>query len=352
MNTFGRNLRVTTFGESHGSAIGGVIDGFPAGFKIDFNELQKEVDARKPGNSSLVTQRKEDDIPEFLSGINEDGVTLGSPVAFIIRNTDNRGKDYSEVKDKYRPNHADFTYDSKYGLRDYKGGGRSSARETANWVVAGALAQQWLRQRDIRITSLLSAVGKIDYSDTLIHQLASSSLSQPSVSVPEGILKEMDEEILAAKMNGDSVGGCVTCLVTGVPRGLGDPVFDKLHSRLAYAMMSINAAKGFEYGLGNESARKNGSEILDIFKFDENRGIYTDTNFSGGIQGGISNGMPIFFNVRFKPTPTILRDLPTVTSSGEETTLKMKGRHDPCVAVRAVPVVKALAALVVADFLV
>lgn len=350
MNTFGKNLRLTTFGESHGPAIGGIIDGFPAGFKIDFDALQEEIDKRKPGNSLLVTQRKESDKPEFLSGINDKGITLGTPIGFIIRNTDNRGKDYSEVENKYRPNHADYTYDAKYGIRDHKGGGRASARETANWVVAGALAQQWLNNKGIFIEAALTGVGNISVTDFIIKEFCEKPFIN-KIEVPSEIKSKMEEEILNAKSDGDSVGGVVTCLINGVPAALGDPVFDKLHARMAQAMMSINAAKAFEYGIGFKSSEAFGSEVIDHFGYKPDQGIFTQSNYSGGIQGGISNGMPIYFNVAFKPTPTILREIKTITDKGEETILKMKGRHDPCVAVRGVSVVKAMASLVIADFL-
>lgn len=350
MNTFGSKLRLTTFGESHGPAIGGIIDGFPSGFKINFQELQKEISKRAPGSSRLVSQRKETDTPEFLSGITPDGITLGTPIGFIIRNTDNRSKDYSEISDKYRPNHADYTYDAKYGLRDYRGGGRASARETANWVVAGALAQQWLLRQGILIEAELTSVGNVSYTDEIVSQLINNIPDIPYLKIPEDIKVKMDDEILTAKNQGDSVGGIVTCIVEGLDAGYGSPVFDKLHSRLAQAMMSINAAKGFEYGIGFNAAKNKGTDVLDIFYFD-GEFIKTRNNYSGGIQGGISNGMPIFFNVAFKPTPTILRDIETVNDNGETVVLKMKGRHDPCVAVRAVPVVKAMASLVIADFL-
>ena len=350
MNSFGKKLRVTTFGESHGTALGGVIDGFPSGFKIDFDELMKEVAKRSPGSSSLVTQRKESDRPEFLSGITEDGITLGSPIGFIIRNMDNRSKDYSDVANKFRPNHADYTYEAKYGIRDFRGGGRASARETANWVVAGALAMQWLKTKEIEVDAILSGVGKVTYADELLEKLATFPMNNTNLIVPSDIKKAIEEEILLAKNNGDSIGGTVTCLIKGVSAGVGEPVGDKLHARLAFSMMSINAAKGFEYGLGMLSSTKRGSEILDYFDVEDGK-VITKTNFSGGIQGGISNGMPIFFNVAFKPTPTILQELPTIDKNLQTAILKMKGRHDPCVAVRAVPVVKAMAALTIADFL-
>lgn len=352
MNTFGRNLRITTFGESHGPAMGGVIDGFPSGFKIDFEELQSEIDKRKPGNSSLVTQRKESDRPEFLSGINEKGITLGTPIGFIIRNSDNRGKDYSEVENKYRPNHADYTYEARFGLRDHKGGGRASARETVNWVVAGALAGQWLSNLGISISTELTGVGSVSYTEEIVKKLTLNSEENNPLFLPEEIRLRMEKEILNAKNQGDSVGGIVTGVIKGLKAGIGNPVFDKLQSRLAQAMMSINAAKGFEYGLGMDAAKKFGTEVTDLFRFESEKGIYTETNFSGGIQGGISDGMPVFFNVAFKPTPTLLKEIPTIDIDGNQVTLKMKGRHDPCVAVRAVPVVKAMAALVIADFLV
>ena len=350
MNTFGLKLRLTTFGESHGPAIGGVIDGFPSKFKIDFEKLQEEIDKRKPGNSLLVTQRKESDRPEFLSGISSEGLTLGTPIGFIIRNSDHHSSDYSELAEKYRPNHADFTYDIKYGIRDYRGGGRASARETANWVVAGALAQQWLKSNNINISTALTGVGKFSYTEEIIKNLIENPSEIKEIVVSKHAKEKMDDEILKAKNSGDSIGGLVTCLITGVKPGIGDPVFEKLHSRLAMSMMSINAAKGFEYGIGMDAVKKRGSEMLDIFDVQDNN-ITTRTNFSGGIQGGISNGMPIYFNVAFKPTPTIMQEFETITSDGKKTTLKMKGRHDPCVAVRAVPVVKAMAALAVMDAL-
>ena len=350
MNTIGNKLRLTTFGESHGPAMGGIIDGFPPNFKINFDELYCEIAKRAPGSSSLVTQRNEKDIPEFLSGITENGLTLGTPIGYIVRNSDNRSKDYSELEEKYRPNHADYTYDAKYGIRDYRGGGRSSARETVNWVIAGALAQQWLIENGISIQAELTAVGAISFAEELKHKFSTDPFAGYEFKVPEEIKKQMDDQILQAKSNGDSVGGLVTCLIKGIKAGVGSPVFEKLHSRIAMAMMSINAAKGFEYGLGMASSKSFGSQTLDIFETENNQ-VKTSSNFSGGIQGGISNGMPIYFNVAFKPTPTIMKELKTIDTKGNKTTLKMTGRHDPCVAVRAVPVVKALTALVVMDAL-
>lgn len=351
MNSLGNKLIITTFGESHGPAIGGVIDGFPSGFKIDFDLLVTEMEKRRPGGSKFVTQRKETDIPEFLSGISKDGITLGTPIGFIIRNQDNKSRDYDNLKDTFRPNHADFTYEAKYGIRDWRGGGRASARETANWVVAGALAQQWLSKQNVDIKTQLSAVGSVSFTNELVRNLAERPFSEESFDIPENIKESFFNEIENAKNNCDSVGGIVSCLITGVKPGIGSPVFNKLHSELAKAMMSINAAKGFEYGLGFSASSFFGSDTIDSFKTDPSGQIITETNFSGGIQGGISNGMPIFFNVAFKPTPTIFRELQTVNKNGESIKLQMKGRHDPCVAVRAVPVVKALAALVIADSL-
>ena len=352
MNTFGDKLRLTTFGESHGPAMGGILDGMPPMIPIDFKEINNEVAKRSPGSSILVTQRKESDSPEFLSGLSPEGITLGTPIGFIIRNNDTRSSDYSDLADKFRPNHADFTYSEKYHITDHRGGGRSSARETANWVVGGALVQQFLSTRfNIEIHAVLSGVGKVSYTSQLIDSLCTEPFSNLSLDIPDIIKKEMEGEILKAKEEGDSVGGTVTCVINGVKPGKGNPVFGKMHARLAEAMMSINAAKGFEYGLGYKAAQSRGIETLDIFDCnDEKREVLTKTNYSGGIQGGISNGMPIFFNVHFKPTPTVMRELPTVNKEFEHTTLKMRGRHDPCVAVRAVPVVKAMATLVVGNF--
>ena len=352
MNTFGRNLRVTTFGESHGPAIGGVIDGFPSGFKIDFRKIQEEIDKRKPGTSTIVTQRKEDDSPEFLSGISEEGVTLGTPIGFIIRNKDHHSNDYSELAHTYRPNHADYTYDAKYGIRDHRGGGRASARETANWVVAGAFAQQWLAQKGIKVEALLTGVKDIDYSEEIYASLVNNPLDNMALRLPENGIKNIEAKILEAKNSGDSIGGKVTCVITGVKPGIGDPVFRKLHATLGQAMLSINAAKGFDYGMGTHLLEYTGTESADCFFTDSTGKIITDTNYSGGIQGGITNGMPIYFSVIFKPTPTVMKDLPTVSDSGQPVKLHMRGRHDPCVAVRAVPVVKAMASLVIADFLI
>ncbi len=353
MNTFGRNLTLTTFGESHGPAMGGIIDGFPPGFKIDFDSLLKEIAKRRPGSSALVTARNETDIPEFLSGISPEGVTLGTPIGFIVRNSDHHSSDYDEMAKVYRPNHADYTYIKRYGIRDPRGGGRSSARETVNWIVAGALAAQWLSTKGINIQTALTQVGGITAGD--IFDGFMTKPNEPlNLEVNPDLKLAMEEVVKEAKKAGDSVGGKVSCLITGVPPGIGNPVADKLHASLAAAMMSINAAKGFEYGLGFRSASSYGSRTADSFLASENNGepLKTATNFSGGIQGGISNGMPIFFSVAFKPTPTLLKPIETVNTEGEATVLNPAGRHDPCVAVRAVHVVKAMAALVIADYMV
>ena len=350
MNTFGNHLTLTTFGESHGPAMGGVIDGFPAGFKIDFDKLYEEVAKRRPGQSALVTARNEKDQPEFLSGISPEGVTLGTPIGFIVRNADHHSKDYDEMAKVYRPNHADYTYIEKYGIRDHRGGGRSSARETVNWVVAGALAAQWLESKGIKVEAVLSQVGSVT-AGNLFDSLITNPENPFELRVNPDIQLAMEEVVRETKKAGDSVGGRVSCLITGVPAGVGSPVADKLHARLAAAMMSINAAKGFEYGLGFNAPSSKGSETADRFIPSEHEGepLKTATNYSGGIQGGISNGMPIYFSVAFKPTPTLMMPIPTVDTDGHATVLKPAGRHDPCVAVRAVPVVKAMAALVIAD---
>ncbi|MFG6426233.1 chorismate synthase [Lepagella muris] len=353
MNTFGKNLTLTTFGESHGPAMGGVIDGFPAGFKIDFDALYAEVAKRRPGSSFLVTARNESDRPEFLSGISPDGITLGTPIGFIVRNADHRSGDYDEMAKVYRPNHADYTYIKRYGIRDARGGGRSSARETVNWVVAGALASQWLESKGIKIETALTQVGPVTAGD-IFDGLMTNPEKPFKLEVNPDIKLAMEEFVKETKIAGDSVGGRVSCLITGMPPGIGNPVADKLHAALAGAMMSINATKGFEYGIGFRAPSAKGSQIADTFlpSDDKDAPLRTATNYSGGIQGGISNGMPIFFSVAFKPTPTLMKPLNTVNTSGEATVLNPAGRHDPCVAVRAVHVVKAMTALVLADYLV
>lgn len=327
MNTFGEILRLTTFGESHGNAIGGVIDGFPSGIEVDFDLIGRRMAERRPGRPG-TSQRHETDEPEFLSGISPEGITLGTPIGFLIRNRDTRSSDYDRLAHACRPNHADFTYQAKYGIRDHRGGGRSSARETACRVVAGALAEQLLNESGIRIHATLTQVGSVSGSD-----------------------EAMMAEVERVRMEKDSVGGIVSATVVGVPAGLGEPLYDKLSARLAYAMMSINAAKGFSVGDGFDLAEKKGSEVIDEFYVDERNEVKTLTNHSGGIQGGISNGMPLTFKIAFKPTPTIGQEIPLLGDDGRIFRDTIPGRHDPCVAVRAVPVVRAMAALVVADFM-
>lgn len=342
-NTFGTLFQLTTFGESHGEAIGGIIDGCPAGLIIDFEAVKKEMQRRKPGQSKIVTQRKEEDEVTFLSGIFE-GRTTGTPIAFNIKNTDQKSRDYNHIKDIYRPSHADYTYDKKYGLRDYRGGGRSSARETANWVVAGAIAKQLLK--DIKITAFVSSVGNIEMTGDF-STLDFFEIEKNPVRCPDPILAtKMESYIKEIRKQGDTVGGQISCVIQNVPLGLGEPVFEKLHAQLGKAMLSINAVKGFEYGSGFAGTKMKGSEHNDIFDEDGS----TRTNHSGGIQGGISNGADVFFKVAFKPVATIMQNQETIDSKGNKAQAEGKGRHDPCVVPRAVPIVEAMAALVLADF--
>lgn len=347
MNSFGQLLRLTTFGESHGVAIGGVVDGFPAGVPIDEDFVRSEMQRRRPGQSQITTQRKEQDEVQFLSGIFE-GRSTGTPIAFVIQNTNNRSADYGNMKDVFRPSHADYVYECKYGVHDYRGGGRSSARETAVRVCAGALAKLALKNLGISVQAYTSQVGDIslerDYSSYDLYCAESNAVRCPDAEKA----RQMEELILDVKRDGDTVGGVVTCVVKGAPVGLGEPVYGKLTSSLAHAMLSINAAKGFEYGNGFAAAAGRGSQQNDIFYNDAGR-IATRSNNSGGIQGGISNGNDIFFRVAFKPVATILKEQPTVTKDGVETHLAARGRHDPCVVPRAVPVVEAMAALVLLD---
>jgi len=342
-NTIGKLFKLTTFGESHGTVIGGIIDGCPAGLELDFDAVQAELNRRKPGQSKIVTQRKEADKVEFLSGIFE-GKTTGMPIGFQIKNTNQKSKDYSHNTDVYRPSHADFTYTKKYGLRDYRGGGRSSARETANWVVAGAIAKQLLKNTSIQ--AYTSSVGDLflakPYQDLDLSKVDSNIVRCPDAT----IAKQMIKKIETVKKQGDTIGGTITCVVNNVPIGLGEPVFDKLHATLGKAMLGINAVKGFEYGSGFCGAQMRGSEHNDLFNTDGT----TKTNLSGGIQGGISNGMPIYFRVAFKPVATLLQKQEAIDSKGNIVNMQGKGRHDPCVVPRAVPIIEALAALVLADF--
>ena len=349
-NSFGEIFRITTFGESHGAALGVIIDGCPAGLKIDTAFIQSELDRRKPGQSNIVTQRKEADEFEILSGI-FDGVTQGTPIGIIIRNEDQKSKDYEHIKDSYRPSHADFTYDAKYGSRDYRGGGRSSARETAARVAAAAIAKQFLKHFGIEVNAYVSKVGKIEIEKSYT-KLDLSKTEDNIVRCPDAETAEkMITLIKEVKKDGDTIGGLVSCVITGVPVGLGEPVFDKLHADLGKAMLSINAAKGFEYGSGFAGTELLGSQHNDAFYKDENNHIKTKTNHSGGVQGGISNGMDIYFNVAFKPVATIMQAQDSVDKDGNDAMVTGKGRHDPCVLPRAVPIVEAMAALVIADHL-
>jgi len=342
-NTFGQLFRLSTFGESHGPAIGGVIDGCPPGIELNFDAVQNELNRRRPGQSAIVTQRKEPDEVQFLSGIFE-GKTTGAPIGFIVPNTNQKSDDYSHIKDVYRPSHADYTYDKKYGTRDYRGGGRSSARETISRVVGGAIAKQVIP--NVTINAFTSSVGDI-FIDKPYEALDFSLTESNAVRCPDtDAAARMEEYIKQIRKEGDTVGGTVTCVIQNVPVGLGEPVFDKLHAELGKAMLSINAVKGFEYGSGFCGARMKGSEHNDLFNADGS----TKSNLSGGIQGGISNGMDIYFRVAFKPVATIMQTQITIDSNGNEVEMQGRGRHDPCVVPRAVPIVEAMAALVLADY--
>ncbi len=342
-NSFGNLFKLTTFGESHGKAIGGIIDGCPAKIALDIEAVQRELNRRKPGQSEIVTQRKEPDTVNFLSGIFE-GKTTGTPIGFTIENANQKSKDYSHIKDVYRPSHADYTYEKKYGNRDYRGGGRSSARETACRVVAGAIAKQLLK--NIKIHAFTSSVGKI-FIDKPYQDLDFSKIESNAVRCPdEAVADKMISCIKEIKKQGDTIGGTVTCVLQNVSIGLGEPVFDKLHAELGKAMLSINAVKGFEYGSGFCGIQMKGSEHNDLFNADGT----TKTNLSGGIQGGISNGMDIYFRVAFKPVATIMQKQSTLDNQGNIVEMQGRGRHDPCVVPRAVPIVEAMAALVIADY--
>jgi chorismate synthase len=346
-NTLGYRLTLTTFGESHGEAIGGIVDGFPAGVQLDMDAVQHELNRRKPGQSALVTQRKEGDKVRFLSGIFE-GVTTGSPIGFLIENENVRSTDYDHLKDAFRPSHADYTYQQKYGHRDYRGGGRSSARETANWVVAGALAKQVLQAMGCVVRAAVIQVGEVSVPE--LEQLNFDEVElNPVRCGHRATADQMEEYLKAIRKEGDTVGGMITCEIQNPPEGLGEPVFGKLHAELGKAMLSINAAKGFEYGSGFRGANMRGSTHNDKFVKD-GAVVSTRTNFSGGIQGGISNGETIYFNVAFKPVATLMQSQETVNHAGEPVVIQGKGRHDPCVVPRAVPIVEALAAFVLLDF--
>lgn len=343
-NSLGKLYTLTTFGESHGEAIGGIIDGCPAGIELNFEAIQNELNRRKPGQSKIVTQRKEPDEVQFLSGIFE-GKTTGVSIGFIIKNANQRSDDYSHIKDAFRPSHADFTYEKKYGVRDYRGGGRTSARETANWVVGGSIAKQLIPT--IKIHAFTSSVGDIfmekPYQDVDFSKIEENIVRCPDEHYAEKMIARIDE----IRKQGDTIGGTVTCVIQNVPVGLGEPIFDKLHAQLGKAMLSINAVKGFEYGSGFCGSQMTGSEHNDLFNADGT----TKTNLSGGIQGGISNGMDIYFRVAFKPVATIMQTQQTFDKNGDMIDMKGRGRHDPCVVPRAVPIVEALAAMVLADFM-
>lgn len=342
-NTFGTLFRLTTFGESHGEALGGVIDGCPAGIEIDINSIQHELDRRKPGQSAIVTQRKEADKVRFLSGIFE-GKTTGTSIGFIIENTNQKSNDYEHIKNVFRPSHADYVYQQKYGHRDYRGGGRSSARETACRVVAGAIAKQVLK--NIRFTAFVSSVGELSVNQHYT-ELNLSLTETNAVRCPDPELAEqMENYIKQIRKEGDTIGGTITCVIQNVPIGLGEPVFDRLHAQLAKAMLSINAVKGFEYGSGFEGTKQRGSQHNDLFNPDGS----TQTNRSGGIQGGISNAMDIYFKVAFKPVATLMQTQTALDTHGNLVQMQGKGRHDPCVVPRAVPIVEAMAAMVILDF--
>jgi chorismate synthase len=347
MNTFGRIFRLTSFGESHGRGIGGIIDGCPPGIEIDLNYIQHELSRRRPGQSKITTQRMEPDQVEFISGIFE-GKTQGTPIAFVIWNKDQHSNDYNDLKNIFRPSHADYTYQKKYGTRDYRGGGRSSARETIARVVAGAIARLILKKAGVEIQAYVSQVGEI-FLDKSYQELDLSKVDDNIVRCPDAETADrMIARIEEAGRDHDTVGGVITGVVTGVPAGWGEPVFNKLHADLGFGMLGINAVKGFEYGSGFSGTRLSGSQHNDIFIKGE-EGIRTSTNHSGGIQGGISNGEDIYFRVAFKPIATLLKEQKTVDSESNEVTINPKGRHDPCVLPRAVPIVEAMAALVMAD---
>lgn len=347
-NSFGTLFKISTFGESHGAAIGVIIDGCPAGLAIDEAFIQSELDRRKPGQSKITTQRKESDTFEILSGVFE-GKSTGTPICIVIKNEDQKSKDYSHIADKYRPSHADFTYQQKYGHRDYRGGGRSSARETAARVAAGAIAKLMLKHHGVNIQAYVSQVGDLNidrpYTDLDLSKTEENIVRCPDPVIADQMITMIDE----VRKDQDTIGGIVSCVIANTPVGLGEPVFDRLHAVLGQAMLSINAVKGFEIGSGFEGVKMRGSNHNDIITIEDGE-IKTKTNFSGGIQGGISNGEDIYFNIAFKSVATIMKDQESIDHKGNPTTVSGKGRHDPCVVPRAVPIVEAMAALVLADF--
>ena len=350
MNSFGQIFRLTTFGESHGEAVGGVIDGMPAGIDIDLEFIQSELDRRRPGQSAITTSRNEADKVELLSGV-FDGKSTGCPIGFIVRNTNQHSQDYENMRCLFRPSHADYTYQQKYGIRDHRGGGRTSARITISRCVAGAMAKLVLRQKGISIQAYTSQVGNIaldkDYKLYDLNLTETNAVRCPDAEKAA----QMEELIKQVKAEGDTIGGVITCVIKGCPAGLGEPEFDKLHAALGKAMLSINAVKGFEYGEGFSCATMRGTQMNDVFLRGEDGQITTATNHSGGIQGGISNGQDIYFRVAFKPVATILTEQETVDMEGNKTTFTARGRHDPCVLPRAVPVVESMAAMTILDYI-
>ncbi len=346
-NTFGKIFKISTFGESHGKAIGVIIDGCPAGIDINQDIIQKDLDRRKPGQSKITTQRKEDDKVQILSGVFE-GKSTGAPISILINNKDQKSSDYNHISTSFRPSHADYTYHKKYGTRDYRGGGRSSARETANWVSAGSIAKQILSETRIKISAYVSQVGSLKLKKN--YKLLDLTNSEKNiVRCPDNeYSKKFIDIIDNARKNHDTIGGVITCVIEGCPVGIGEPIFGKLHAEIGRAMLSINAVKGFEYGSGFKGVEMFGSEHNDEFEFTENK-VSTKSNNSGGIQGGISNGQDIYFNVAFKPVSTIMKDQKSISSENKKVTIKGKGRHDPCVVPRAVPIVEAMAANVLVD---
>lgn len=348
-NSFGHIFRLTSFGESHGAGIGGIVDGFPAGIKVDMRYIQQELIRRRPGQSAFTTPRKEKDQVEFLSGIFE-GISTGCPIGFLVRNENQRSKDYSNLSHLFRPSHADYTYTKKYGIRDYRGGGRSSARETIARCVAGALAKLALSKMGVSISAYTSQIGTVSLeNDYHLYDLSLENIENSPVRCPdEKKAEEMKVEINRARAEGDTLGGIITCVIKGCPVGWGEPVFDKLHAMLGYAMLGINAVKGFEYGGGFDMASHKGSEMNDVF-YNDHGTIRTRTNHSGGIQGGISNGEDIYFRVAFKPIATLIREQETVNDNGEAIRFTAGGRHDSCVIPRAVPIVEAMAAMTILD---
>ena len=346
-NTFGKIFKISTFGESHGIAIGVIIDGCPAGIDIKKDIIQKDLDRRKPGQSKITTQRKEDDKLQILSGV-FDGKSTGAPISILINNKDQKSSDYNHISTSFRPSHADYTYHKKYGTRDFRGGGRSSARETANWVSAGSIAKQILSQTGIKISAYVSQVGSLKLKKN--YKLLDLTNSEKNiVRCPDNeYSKKFIEIIDNARKNNDTIGGVITCVIEGCPVGIGEPIFGKLHAELGRAMLSINAVKGFEYGSGFKGVEMFGSEHNDEFEVKENK-VSTKSNNSGGIQGGISNGQDIYFNVAFKPVSTIMKDQKSISSENQKVIIKGKGRHDPCVVPRAVPIVEAMAANVLVD---